>query len=198
MGRHKKVVNTESGNHPTLTLTPGKTPEVDPVRAKVEEILQEKANVKVKPKSKLFDAQLGDNMDDFEWITQSFCNFFKLGPVGFRSNVTQWNFPKAIGEPRKTHRVKRQYVSRGIMVDVFNAGTKKSEINRIKAHLESIGHIYTYIIGGESAGNKEFEKLIFETRLKKLDPKSADYPKSLKVPTSLAEAGFVGHNVVMA
>ena len=203
MGRPRKVVNkieTEKGEILFSTVNPGtpKAEGVDPVRAKVEEILDERSKAKVKPKSKLFDTQVGQSMDDFEWITQSFCNFFKLGPVGFRQNVTQWNYPKTIGEVHKTHRVKRQYIPRGIMVDVFDSGTKKSEIMRIKAHLEALGHTYTYILGGEIAGTEAFEKKVFDTRMKKLDTKDANYPKGLKIPMSLAEAGFAGHNVIMA
>ena len=198
MGRPKKVVNTESGNHPTVTVVPGASrQDLDPMKAKIEEVMREKELMKVKPKAKLFDVQLAQSKDDFEWITQSFCNFFKLGPVAFRQNVSAWNFPKAIGETRKTHKVKRQYVSRGIMVDVFDKGTKISEINRIKAHLESLGNIYTYVLGGDQLGGKDFEKLVFETRLKKLDPKDKNYPKVM-VPKTLAEAGFGGHAVTMA
>jgi len=182
------VTNEETGNKfLQTTVKPGNTPEADPVKAAQAEIKQEREQSKFPTKSKLFDSQVAPDEDHFTWITQMFCNYFKLGPVGFKSNVTGWNFPKAIGETKKTHRVKRQYTSRGIMVDVFDKGTKLSEINRIKAHLEAIGFTYTYVIGGDSLD----EKLIFEKRLKKLDPKSADYPK-IKVPKDLVQAGFAG------
>jgi len=84
-------------------------------------------------------------------------------------------------------------LAKGIMVDVFDKGTKVSEINRIKAHLETIGFSYTYIIGGDPMDSKVF----FEKRLAKLDPKSPSYPK-ISVPKDLTQAGFVGHNVSMA
>ena len=79
------------------------------------------------------------------------------------------------------------------MIDVFNKGTSIAEINRIKAHLEAIGFKYTYILGGETMNPEK----IFGVRLKKLNPKSSDYPK-IKVPKSLEEAGFIGHGAVLA
>jgi hypothetical protein len=182
------VTNEETGNKFLQTsVTHSTTVTDDPIKSAKSEIKQEREQSKFPTKSKLFDSQVAPDEDHFTWITQMFCDYFKLGPIGFKSNITAWNFPKAIGETKKTHKVKRQYTSRGIMVDVFDKGTKLFEINRIKAHLESIGFSYTYVIGGDALD----EKLIFEKRLKKLDPKATDYPK-IKVPKDLAQAGFAG------
>lgn len=188
------VINEETGNKfLQTTVSPGQTAEADPIKSAQAEIKQEREQSKFPTKAKLFDSQVAPDEDHFTWITQMFCQYFKLGPVGFKSNITAWNFPKAIGEVKKTHKVKRQYTSRGIMVDVFNKGTKLSEINRIKAHLEAIGFNYTYVIGGDEMD----ENLIFDKRLKKFDPKAADYPK-IKVPKDLAQAGFAGFGNTIA
>ena len=188
------VVNEETGDKfLQTTVKPGQKTEAEPIQTAKDEIRHEREQSKFPTKAKLFDAQVGPDEDHFTWITQMFCEHFKLGPVGFKSNVTAWNFPKAIGEAKKTHKVKRQYTSRGIMVDVFDKGTKLSEINRIKAHLEAIGFNYTYVVGGDPLD----AKLIFEKHLKKLDPKDANYPK-IKVPKDLAQAGFAGFGNTLA
>jgi hypothetical protein len=194
MRTENNVKNEETGNSFVSTVV-SPTAEVNdnPLQALKDEVKREKDESVFKTKSTLFDAQVPEDDDSFSYITQAFCSYFKLGPVGFKSGVTGWNFPKSIKDKTKRHSVKRQYFHQGIMVDVFNKGTKVEEINKIKAHLEAIGFKYTYILGGETLDPEK----IFGKRLAKFDPKSPNYPK-IKVPMSLEEAGFVGYGAVLA
>lgn len=114
------------------------------------------------------DRQYAYGNDKLFYISRAVDNFYGRDHATWKHAVTDWNFPYAVGDKKKTHVVARWYCV-DVYVDVFDEGTPKSEIERIKAHMEAIGKRYTYTIGGEKGDKwdnpEELGKLLFEKRL---------------------------------
>lgn len=121
--------------------------------------------------------------DALEVVSRLLDTFFKLNHPAYTEGISDWNFPHAVGDRTKRHKVGRRYAN-GVFVDVFNAETPQAEIDRIKAHMDTLGHRYTYVKGGEDWKADDYGKLVFEERLK---PSG----KKVKVPTNLTEAGML-------
>jgi len=204
MGRPRKAVaekveRTPSGEH-ALGVFDGNKPE--PTN-RLEEIRREKLVesrkpfIGVKPKKRIpFDVQVVVGDEQNSWISTTMANYFGFKTCGYRGPVKRWDFPLSIKDKFKRHEVYREYFFRVngkmLMVDLFDKGTPKSEINRIKAHLEALGFQYTYWIGGEDYGNEKQIETVYKDRVAPLDKKSKDYPV-IKVPRTLQEANFGGH-----
>lgn len=173
----------------------------EPIQAKNEEIAKEKAkSVKktgIKPGKGVFETFTTNEAEAGKsaFISEAVKRFFKLTEVLFNENERSWNFPHAIGEKFKRHTVMRRYPQVNLFIDVFDANTPKDEINRIKAHMDAIGKKYTYILGGDAAYDEKgfmsdaFLKLVFETRLKPVDPKLLKEP--VNVPVAMERPTFV-------
>ncbi|MDE2102287.1 MAG: hypothetical protein KGL39_33890 [Patescibacteria group bacterium] len=208
MRRKKETAfETPSKRHVSTTVTNekanklfGNTEKKDPIQAKNEEIAKEKARSEKKTGIKandkvLFETKtyLEEDTNPLNYITMAVKEYFKLDSAIFKDWMTRWDFPKDTKEKTKRHKVWRHYCQEtvNILVDAFDKKTPISEINRIKAHLESIGFKYTYFVGGESYADEngrisdEFKKLLFVTRLKPLDKSKM----KMDVPQSLEEAG---------
>lgn len=136
---------------------------------------------------------VGEDSGTFAWVIELVKKFFKLQDVGYRRNVTRWDFPKDLKNPKKTHSVLRQFFyqidGKFLMLDFFDDDTPLDKINLIKAWMERLGFRYTYVIGGDDSGDKKYPALILKKRLEPLDPASADYPE-FQIPTSYKAAGF--------
>jgi hypothetical protein len=204
-----KTFVTPSEKHMVAKLTDkqskkiiGESSTKDPIKSKNEAIQNEKkASIKktgITPNNNEFDTRVFAEEDNgpFPFITLAVKQVFKLTEANFKEMISQWNFPHAIGDVHRKHKVYRFYCqpSVNLLVDVFDARTSQDEINRIKAHLESIGYQYTYFKGGEEYSDadgqitEKFKKLLFEDRVKPVDLKALKKP--LNVPTNLEQAGI--------
>jgi len=198
-----KTFKSTSGEHllgvrenPKVKATSRSEKPVDPVQQKNDEIAQERQKVisKVKPSKANFPIIHVEGDERLNWVSKEMAQFFGFESCGGRDGITRWDFPKAIGDNFKRHTVFRQYAYKQIMVDVFDKGTPKKEILRIKAHLENLGYTYTYIVGGEP-GDVPMEKYIKLVFTKRMEKSNQALLKKNTPPQSLSEAGFAGHSV---
>ena len=205
MGRRKgsrnksKTIVTERGHiaamgkNPAVQKSSAEKAVAEPIKTKNAAIESERSKVVTKKRPvPLFDVQITDGDEKLNWLSKAMQQHFGFVNCGFRDGIRQWNFPTTIGDKFKRHTVFRQYYYRQIMVDVFDKGTSVKEIKRIKAHLEKLGHTYTYILGGEPVGMtmEVYMEEVFGRRMKR---SSEAVMNKVKVPQSLAEANFAGH-----
>jgi hypothetical protein len=192
-----KPLEGKSGKTYISTVIPHNNLLSEGMTSRIEELDQEKA-LERKPKGFKKQKDVPSNQlvvnytEDSAFISEGIAKHFGFESCGFRDGIQRWDFPSAIGDKFKRHKVYRQYFYRvngkQVMVDAFNAKTPLSEINRIKSHLESLGFVYTYVIGGEPFD----AEVVFGERLKPIDVKSKDYVAP-RVPKNLEEAKFAGH-----
>jgi hypothetical protein len=139
---------------------------------------------------------VGNDTGILAWLIPLFCAFFGCEDVGYRKNVTIWNFPPDVDNPKKKHHVMiqtfKQLDGKYVMIDMFDDKTQAKKIMLIKAWLEALGYRYTYLMGTDQKISGDPDKLaalLFEKRLAVLDAKSGNYPV-FKVPLTYRDAGL--------
>lgn len=213
----KKTFSAETPNGPVVTGTgtktkkqkgPAKTPNemnkeiLDEKVTGAKRLNQERNSSWRKPNDPNVFLS-GQDAGILSWLTPVLCHFFDLADCGYKNLLSIWNFPPDVDDPKKKHKVTRQYYyqidGKYLLVDVFDTGTSIAKITLIKAWMEALGYRYTYILGGDwdkGPDSKKFLNMVFKDRLKMLDPKGKDYPK-FKIPTTFQEANleYGGHAI---
>ena len=184
---------TEPKGHPTIQSKNKEIQKETAVGKALAKRIQSKS-WKGKQDSRQF--VVGNDTGMLGWLIPLFCAFFKCEDVGYRKNVSIWNFPPDVDNPKKKHHVMiqtyKQLDGKYVMIDMFNDKAPMKKITLIKAWLEALGYRYTYLMGTDqnlSGDPDKLASLLFEKRLKVLDSKAKDYPV-FKVPLTYRDAGL--------